>query len=181
MHDCYVPLRQNNHGAPLSSHEILARQATCIRWLLPPAAAAAQRTATGIQPCLQRLLRNRASHKRSEMRMALCRATWLPAKTVCRSAQLCRRSMGLGGGTRTMSSSADPGSGPEPSPQQTAAPPPPPAGQQREQPQFRILSEQILHRRYLTLYNRAVQFPADDGSAEVGCRDWCTRAALEIP
>ena len=26
-------------------------------------------------------------------------------------------------------------------------------------PRFRVLSEQVLHRRYLTLYNRSVQFP----------------------
>lgn len=79
--------------------------------------------------------------------------------------------MGLGGSTRTAAGRADPGSDPEPSPQQTAAPPPPVAQQreqQREQQQpFRILSEEILHKRYLTLYNRTVQFPAEDGGAEV--------------
>ncbi|KAI7843822.1 hypothetical protein COHA_002720 [Chlorella ohadii] len=78
--------------------------------------------------------------------------------------------MGLGGSTRTAAGRADPGSDPEPSPQQTAAPPPPVAQQreqQREQQQpFRILSEEILHKRYLTLYNRTVQFPAEDGGAE---------------
>ncbi|KAL4457906.1 hypothetical protein ABPG75_012771 [Micractinium tetrahymenae] len=30
--------------------------------------------------------------------------------------------------------------------------------------QFTVLSETVLHRRYLTLYNRAVQFPSSDGS-----------------
>ncbi len=115
----------------------------------------------GLGPASQRLW------ARSAMRLALCRASWLPAKN---APHLWRRSMGLGGRTRSAAGRADPGSDPEPSPQQTAAPPPPPVEQQREQQQqqpFRILSEEILHRRYLTLYNRTVQFPAEDGGAEV--------------
>lgn len=32
---------------------------------------------------------------------------------------------------------------------------------------FAVLSETVVHRRYLTLYNRAVQFPSIDGSTPV--------------
>ncbi|PRW56079.1 NUDIX hydrolase domain-like [Chlorella sorokiniana] len=68
-----------------------------------------------------------------------------------------------------MAGGSDQGSELQPSPQQTAAPPLPPPGQQQREPpqqQFRILSEHVLHKRYLTLYNRAVQFPAEDGGPE---------------
>ena len=38
-------------------------------------------------------------------------------------------------------------------------------------PVFTVLSERVVHQRYLTLYNRAVQFPSSDGVAEVrACR-----------
>lgn len=33
--------------------------------------------------------------------------------------------------------------------------------------EFSVLSETVVHRRYLTLYNRAVQFPSIDGSTRV--------------
>ena len=32
---------------------------------------------------------------------------------------------------------------------------------------FTVLSERVIHQRYLTLYNRAVQFPSSDGVAKV--------------
>lgn len=103
------------------------------------------------------------------MRLALCKTAWLPATTALRTSS---RKMGLGGSTRAAAGPDDQGSGQqaEGSPQQTAAPPPPAAAaaQQQEQQPFRILSEQVVHQRYLTLYNCAVQFPAEDGGPEVG-------------
>jgi hypothetical protein len=35
-------------------------------------------------------------------------------------------------------------------------------------PEFSIVQEEVVHARYLTLYNQAVQFPPLEGQAEVG-------------
>lgn len=36
-----------------------------------------------------------------------------------------------------------------------------------ENAEFSVVSETVLHRRYLTLYNRSVQFPSSDGTTPV--------------
>ena len=45
-------------------------------------------------------------------------------------------------------------------------------------PVFTVLSEQVIHKRYLTLYNRTVQFPSSDGVLEVGACSCCSAADL---
>lgn len=60
----------------------------------------------------------------------------------------------------TMCSSGGDSSGSDPAQQRAAAPPPPlPQGQVEAAPAAQVIGEEVVHRRYLTLYNRKVQFP----------------------
>jgi len=52
---------------------------------------------------------------------------------------------------------------------QAAAAAAPAAAQQADGTHFKVLREEQVHRRYLSLYNRTVQFPTSSGQAEVRC------------
>lgn len=56
---------------------------------------------------------------------------------------------------------------------QVAAAAAPATEQHPDEPHFKVVWEEQVHRRYLTLYNRSVQFPASSGQAEVRCCPLC--------